>query len=178
MTRPSIGMPIMLIAAGFLLAATCLPAQAQPAAPDILKQLEGNWKGKGKMKAYVDSAPEPVSCSSTFKFVENDENKMQLQLACASLNAKSHLVAFFDYGANSGALKGSWFQNWSTSSVEENGSFDGRTSQRGMTLDVIAGGKKRAEIQVKLNGARSHQITVVGYEDGKPTQSSSIDFRR
>lgn len=175
MTRLAIALMGVILAAGLGFAAG--PVHAQKAPPDVLKQLEGSWKGKGRMKAYVDSDPEPVSCSSTYKFVEAD-NKMQLQLYCASLNAKSHLVAFFNYGGEAKALQGSWFQRWSTSDVEENGSFVGRTAGDAMTLDVIAGGKKRAEIQVELDDGRSHNITVVGYDDGKPTQSSSIKFKR
>lgn len=164
------------LAAAVMTAAMPQHVAAESAAPAILKKLEGRWSGKGKMRPYVDSEPEPVTCQAQYRFIDDDP-RMQLQMSCATVNAKSHLVAFFNYGAQSG-VQGSWFQKWSTAQAEESGTFDGSASPSDMDLDVVAAGKKRAEIKVSLDGARSHSVSVVGIEKGTASQSFTITFNR
>lgn len=145
--------------------------------PPALQALSGTWRGTGVASARSGGPNESVSCKAVYTDVPADSS-VKVEVTCASGNAKGTLVAFMRYGDNQTSIEGDWFQKWSTSVGEENGSFTGSMTQNSVRLNIAALGKVRARLTMRVTSANEHQVDVVGIDGGEEVEGMKVTFRR
>ncbi len=144
--------------------------------PSVINSLVGSWRGTGTAKANSDSEPEAVNCKARYTLM-SDDDKLRIEVTCASANGKGLLVGFIHYAENSSSVTGNWYQRWSTSEGEENGSLTGTISSADIVLDISAAGKVRARLTLSPRSGVTHHVEVVGIVDGEAEQGMQVLFR-
>ena len=145
--------------------------------PSVLTGLVGSWRGNGTARAQSGGTNENVSCKARYTDMEADES-LRVEVTCAGLNAKGTLVGFIEYGAGTSDFVGNWYQNWSTSEGEENGSLTGTISSNKIRMNVSAAGTVRARLDIQLTNANQHSVNMIGIVDGVEEQGMNITFSR
>ncbi len=145
--------------------------------PTVLSGLVGSWRGNGTANARSGGDNENVSCKARYTDIEADES-LRVEVTCAGLNAKGTLVGFIQYSAGTSDFVGNWYQNWSTSEGEENGSLTGTISSNKIRMNVSAAGTVRARLVIEATNANQHSVNLVGIVDGVEEQGMNITFRR
>ncbi|MBZ0218099.1 MAG: hypothetical protein K8F25_16200 [Fimbriimonadaceae bacterium] len=165
------------IAAAAMLFGSVAASHGAGETPGVINELVGSWRGTGTAKAYADSDPETVNCKARYTLMP-EKDTLRVEVTCAAANGKGVLVGFIKYAENSSTVSGNWFQKWSTSQGEENGSLTGTISDAKIVLNVSAVGKVRAHLTLTPNGQAKHTVEVVGIVDGIPQQGMEVIFRQ
>ena len=149
-------------------------AAAKP--PSVINALIGSWRGSGTAKASSAANPESVNCKARYSLMPG-EDILRVEVTCASANGKGLLVGFVHFAENSNTVTGNWYQKWSTSEGEENGSLTGTLSNTNIRLNISAAGKVRARLTMSPKSSRSHHVFLVGIVDGEEQQGMDITFK-
>jgi hypothetical protein len=145
-----------LIAAGFALLLSSVPASAlcTSQALDLMRNLNGPWRGRGAITPQ-GAAPEFISCRVSYSMT--GETVIHQQLACAGTDYK--LEASTDVKCEGNLLEGA-FQESVTNST---GHVSGTISGNHLTIEAEGTGFKGI-FQVVFRSASNHLVSISKYD--------------
>ncbi|HMF26204.1 MAG TPA: hypothetical protein VKG24_29355 [Pseudolabrys sp.] len=131
-------------------------------------QLAGNWSGSGTIDL-ANGRHEPIKCRASYDVLD-EQNKLQLNIQCASESYKFDLRGSATYAA--GAIKG----NWSESTRNAAGTLSGKVEGAG--FQVVANGPTfTANLSLATRG--EHQSVTIRSQDAEASvRGATISMQR
>jgi hypothetical protein len=130
--------------------------------------LAGSWSGAGTIDL-ANGKHEPIKCRAAYDVLE-DQNKLQLNLHCASQSYNFDLRASATYSA--GAITG----NWSESSRNAAGTLSGKVEGAG--FQVVAKGQAfSANLNLVTRGA-NQSVTIKSHDAQAEVRGATISLQR
>jgi hypothetical protein len=131
-------------------------------------QLAGSWSGAGTIDL-ANEKHEPIKCRASYDVLE-DQNKLQLNLHCASQSYNFDLRASATYSA--GAITG----NWSESSRNAAGTLSGKIEGAG--FQVVAKGQTfSANLNLMTRGDKQ-SVTIKSQDAQAEVRGATITLQR
>ena len=131
-------------------------------------QLAGSWSGAGTIDL-ANGKHEPIKCRASYDVLE-DQNKLQLNLHCASQSYNFDLRASAAYSA--GSITG----NWSESSRNAAGTLSGKVEGAG--FQVVAKGQAfSANLNLVTRGA-NQSVTIKSQDAQAEVRGATITLQR
>ena len=131
-------------------------------------QLAGSWSGAGTIDL-ANGKHEPIKCRASYDVLE-DQNKLQLNLHCASQSYNFDLRASATYSA--GAITG----NWSESSRNAAGTLSGKVEGAGFQV-VAKGPTFSANLNLVTRGDKQ-SVTIKSQDAQAEVQGATINLQR
>jgi len=139
---------------------------AQGLAP--FQKLAGHWSGNGTIEL-SNGTQEPIRCRAAYDVLEQ-QNKLQLNIRCASQSYSFDLRASADYAA--GAITGTWSEATRNAAGTISGKADGDRFQ------VVARGPAfTASLTVVTRGNRQ-SVTIQSHDEQTMVKGASIALQR
>jgi hypothetical protein len=131
-------------------------------------QLAGSWSGAGTIDL-ANGKREPIKCRASYDVLE-DQNKLQLNLHCASQSYNFDLRASAVYSA--GAITG----NWSESSRNAAGTLSGKVEGAG--FQVVAKGQTFSANMNLVTRGDKQSVTIKSQDAQAEVQGATINLQR
>jgi hypothetical protein len=136
---------------------------ARPFAP-----LEGNWSGSGTIDL-SNGRHEPIKCRASYDVLD-EQNKLQLNIQCASESYQFHLRGSATYTA--GTIRG----NWSESTRNAAGTLSGKVEGAG--FQVVANGPSfTANLSLTTHGDKQ-SVTIKSQDTDANVRGATITMQR
>src|SRR5689334_22683147 len=131
-------------------------------------QLEGSWSGAGTIDL-ANGQREPIKCRASYDVLEN-QNKLQLNLNCASESYKFDLRASAAYAA--GSISG----NWSEATRNAAGTLSGKVEGAGFRV-VAKGPAFDADLDLVTKGD-TQAVSIRSQDQQSSVRGATITLRR
>jgi hypothetical protein len=136
--------------------------------PAPFQKLAGQWSGNGTIEL-SNGTEEPIRCRAAYDVLEQ-QNKLQLNIRCASQSYSFDLRASADYAA--GAITGTWSEATRNAAGTISGKADGDRFQ------VVARGSAfTASLTVVTRGNRQ-SVTIQSHDEKTMVKGASISLQR
>jgi hypothetical protein len=156
----------LLLASGAAAQTKATVGSAPNASP--FEDLAGNWSGSGTIDL-ADGRHEPIKCRASYDVLEN-QNKLQLNIRCASDSYKFELLSSATYSA--GTIKG----NWSESTRNAAGTLSGKVEGSGFSV-VASGPSFAANLDLVTQGD-TQSVTIRSRDAKTEVRGATINMQR
>ncbi len=158
---------LALLLAGGAAAQTIAAIGSTPNASPFA-ELAGSWSGSGTIDL-ANSRHEPIKCRASYDVLEN-QNKLQLNIRCASDSYKFELLSSATYSA--GTIKGTW----SESTRNAAGTLSGKVEGSG--FNVVANGPSfTANLNLVTRGDKQ-SVTIRSRDAKAEVRGATINMQR
>ncbi len=170
------GRSLKLVLSGFAAATLAMGLYASPAmaacnanAQDLIKRLNGAWRGSGTITP-IGGAEERISCRINYK---TSGPRVSQNISCAGTDYK--IDAGADVSCDGNKVAGTWIEKVANNTGRIKGDIDGNR----LSIDVD-GANFQGRFAVKVTGSSKHSLTITQFDPsaGRHVPIATIALKR